>query len=142
MITLTLPLKVMTAKKGRKSGKPKFFILNLNNYRNAHFQVLNKAKREYAELVKQEVQRLGLEPVAFAGKIKLVFTYFHNDFERVDTSNICSIVDKFTCDALTDFGLWPDDDARTIISTRYRFGGVDAINPRVELKITEQALMQ
>lgn len=143
MITLTLPLKVMVTKKSRKTSKPRFFTLNLNEYRNAHFHVLNKAKREYAKLVQKQVEDLALkEMCAFHGRLKLRFVYYHPGFNRVDLANVCSIVDKFTCDALTDLGLWPDDDSRTIVAVRYSWGGIDAIHPRVELKITEQGLAQ
>lgn len=124
---INLPLHVWV------SGNKKF-ILNLNNYRNAHFQVLNKAKRLYADEVMAALCGARVEP--FNGGCLLTYTLYQPTNRRVDVSNPLSIIDKFTCDALTEIGILPDDSNKYIQSVAYIWGGVDKENPRCELEIT------
>lgn len=123
---INLPLHVWV------SGKTKF-ILNLNNYRNAHFQVLNKAKKLYAEEVSLSI---GKQRPCFMGGCMLTYTLYQPTNRRVDVSNPLSIIDKFTCDALTELGILPDDSYKYVLSVAYNWGGVDPKNPRAELEIT------
>lgn len=180
---LILPLRV-------KIGANKTFIANLNNYRNAFYFDLNKAKiaytaavvdqlpagnrllakihRNQAELIRQlkalkkkHKNEPGmyemLEPKILAEakatreflldgfdrlktlrvdkQVFLNFKYFHGNRAKIDTSNPCSVIDKFTCDALTAAGIWPDDDSSVVRKTSYEWGGVDKVNPRCELTI-------
>lgn len=124
-MTLSLPLSVWV------SGNKKF-ILNLNNYRNAHFQVLNKAKKLYVEEVSLA---LGKQRDCFNGGCMLTYTLYQPTNRRVDVSNPLSIIDKFTCDALTELGVLPDDSNKYIQSVHYQWGGVDSKRPRCELEI-------
>ena len=85
----------------------KKFALNLNVYRNAHYQTLNKAKiifknqllAEYPELLKIKAQRA-----------EIGYEIERNDNRKFDTMNIISIVDKFFLDALVEFECIPDDN--------------------------------
>lgn len=128
---IVLPLEVYTSKSQTKKSK---FILNLNNYRNTHFFKLNKAKQEYSEIVKGLIG----EDVEQLQHASLTFTYYPKTKRRVDVSNPCSVIDKFTCDALTEIGLIEDDNVNFIKDVRYTFGGVDKENPRCELIIKEK----
>ena len=178
---LVLPLTVPVSKNSK-------FILNLNNYRNAHFLVLSKAKANYSHAVammlpewnrmKYKVAYLvneyeaGLKKarkskgeaaaqqyeaeqkpaldhkinqleakyadypaIRFTDPVRLTFTYYHGNSRLVDVSNPCSIIDKFTCDALTQAAVWGDDHAGIVLSSSYRFGGVDKAEPRCVLTI-------
>ena len=49
---------------------------------------------------------------------------------------ICSIIDKFTCDALVKAGVLADDSYDEIDKVVYKFGGVDKADARCELVIT------
>lgn len=131
MINITLPLHIMIP---RKTKADKKWILNLNNYRNTHYQVLSDAKIEYSKVVKKEIGGVDWKIIE---KAKIIFEYYHGSKRRVDKSNPCSIIEKFACDALTDIGLWVDDDSEHIPITEYRWGGVDKNNPRCELIIEE-----
>ena|SRR3990167_7689083 len=127
MMTLKLPLSVPVSRN-------KTFILNLNNYRNAHFQVLDKAKKLYVD----EVRAALPSPVEkFTGQVELTYTLFQPTNRRVDISNPLSVIDKFTCDALTSLGVIPDDSAKYIPVVIKVWGGVDKENPRAELEIRE-----
>jgi len=61
---------------------------------------------------------------------------FRGDNRRVDRANVLSIHEKFFCDALTKHGFIPDDNDKHIKSTHYYSGGIDKLNPRVEIEIT------
>ena len=126
---IILPLYVHTTKSETKKGK---FILNLNNYRNTHFQKLNKAKVNYKDLV---INKINLLSDTKYKEVELEYTYFAKTRRKIDISNPCSIIDKFVCDALTEAGLWEDDNINTIKKVSYIWGGVDKNNPRCELVI-------
>lgn len=85
----------------------KKFALNLNDYRNTHYQVLNKAKIifknqlliNYPELTRIKAQRVEIE-----------YYIERCDNRKFDIMNVISIVDKFFCDALVEVGCIHDDN--------------------------------
>jgi|TARA_Y100000114_G_C11743652_1_gene320401 hypothetical protein len=127
MVTLTLPLEVFYTKN-------KKFILNLNNYRNAHYRVLSSAKKTYSDNLVEEIEKWNDIP-RFDNPVDLEYVYYAKSNRRVDVSNPCSIIDKFTCDALVRVGILEDDSSKQIKSITYVYGGVDKDNPRCVLEI-------
>jgi len=120
---IDLPLEVYYSKN-------KKFILNLNNYRNAHYRVLSNSKKIYSEnLVSRISHPTYQEPV------RLTYTYYAKSNRRLDVSNPCSIIDKFTCDALVKAEVLVDDSSEQIKEVVYKFGGVEKDNPRCVLVI-------
>lgn len=85
----------------------KKFALNLNVYRNAHYQVLNKAKIIFKNQLLSEYPEL--EKIK-ASKIEVGYLIERCDNKKFDTMNVLSIVDKFFLDALVEFGCIPDDN--------------------------------
>jgi Holliday junction resolvase RusA-like endonuclease len=123
---IDLPLEIYYSKK-------KKFILNLNNYRNAHYRVLSISKRLYSENL---VPRLkGFD--RFTEPVSLTYTYYARSKRRLDISNPCSIIDKFACDALVKAEILEDDSFKQIKEVVYKFGGVEKDNPRCELVISK-----
>lgn len=115
---LTLPLYVHTTKSKTQKGK---VIFNLNNYRNMFPMKNNNAKIA----MKKYIKTLNL-PVHFGnGPFLLKYTYFHGNKRKLDVANTCAIIDKFTCDALTEIGYWPDDNIDFVKEVRYKWGGID-----------------
>lgn len=110
----------------------KNFSLNLNVYRNGHFYELNKAKETFHKYIGQL-----LEGIPELQRIMVIYTLFVGTKRRVDISNICSIVDKFFCDTLTEKKVIPDDSYDVLQEVIYRFGGFDKENPRVEALIVD-----
>lgn len=123
MYTISVPISVPVSKKKR-------FYLNLNQYRNAHHFTLSKAKIEFARIVKP---LLGSLPPM--DQVELVYTLFVGNLQECDTSNICSIVDKFFSDCLVDQKKIVDDNYKFVISAVYRYGGYDKGNPHVKVAI-------
>ena len=123
---IDLPLEIYYSKK-------KKFILNLNNYRNAHYRVLSTAKKLYSDELVPRLEEFD----SFSEPVSLTYTYYARSKRRLDVSNPCSIIDKFACDALVKANILEDDSFDQIKEVVYKFGGVDKDNPRCELVITK-----
>lgn len=117
-----------------KSAKCKWykFILNLNNYRNAHHRTLAPAKTAYKDLIWNNIP-----DVVMLRPVEVIYTLYAKTRRRTDISNPCSIIDKFVCDALVEKGVIPDDDYNVVKKVTYLWGGVDKDNPRCEIELKE-----
>ena len=134
---LILPLSVTLP---RKTTENKVWHLGLNQYRNTHHFTLNAAKIAYSENIRRALyegdrRARGMNLDTLTAPYRFVYTIFAASGRRFDLSNILSIVDKFTCDPLVDYGILPDDSWKVIPAIDYRFGGIDKDRPRVELQI-------
>ena len=123
MWTIQLPLRVPVSKK-------KFFPLNLNQYRNAHFQVLDKAKKAFAKEI--EPKLVGIPKLK---KLALEYVLYPGTAQLCDTNNILSIADKFFSDSLVAQKVIDDDNYTFIADSRFLFGHIDRENPRIEVTI-------
>lgn len=90
-------------------------------------------KVKYSELMQSEIAKVP----PLADKIKITYRLFPKTKRLVDVSNVCSVVDKFFCDALVQSGCIPDDNYKYLPKVEYEFGEVDKNNPRVEIEIQE-----
>ena len=116
----------------RKTKADKRVLLNLNTYRNLHHRTNNVVKHEFKKIVERLVanKTLDINP-----PYQLTYTLYPQSKRTLDVSNICSVVDKFFCDAMTELGFWEDDNYHIIPEVKYRFGEVDKENPRVSITI-------
>jgi hypothetical protein len=126
---IILPLSVTLP---RKTKADKVFMLNLNIYRNAHFQILNQAKIVF----KDQMREILWDYVCMEGPLHFTYTVFPANNRAFDLGNVCSIIQKFTDDALVELEVIKDDSYKIVRSIDYRFGGVDKEHPRAELEIT------
>lgn len=126
-VKISMPLYFETGKKKITRN-----YINLNGYRNWHFLVSNDLKKAYKLRAWIDIRNL-----KFKNKINLEFILWKADNRIGDRSNVLSIHEKFFCDALTECGCIPDDNDNYIEKTTYRTGGVDKMNPRVDIIITE-----
>ncbi len=137
---IILPLSVPMP---TKKQPDRVWVLNLNLYRNAHFQLLNKAKILWEDIVYRGCQTLKwndcFPSTIDPGPYRFTYTVFPGSNRKFDLANVLSIVQKFTDDALINLKVIPDDSYKVIPEITYRFGGVDKANPRVELVITSLA---
>lgn len=129
MFKINSPLKV-TVGFNKKKQKNVEFLLNLNNFRNTFYRVLNNAKVQY----KIDIQGQ-LEGVEKLKRCVMVYTVFKGDNRRFDIGNIASIHQKFFEDAFVEYGYLPDDKYTNIPMVVYRFGGISKDNPRVEIEV-------
>jgi hypothetical protein len=111
MITITSPISVTLP---RKTKADKKILLNLNVYRNLHFQVNNQAKNVYNMLMYSQLRDIKLTP-----PIDMSFILYKKTKRLVDSSNIYCIVEKFFCDALVHWGCIKDDNDEYIGNRMY-----------------------
>jgi len=122
---LTLPLRVRITKK-------KWFVLNLNQYRNTHFFVLNKAKKKYAALIQKQI--LALPKME---KVIILYKLYPRTNHLSDIDNIIAVQAKFFQDSLSELGRIPDDNYLHVVGYAAEFERVDKNNPRVEVIIKQ-----
>ena len=123
--TLEAPLSVPQSKK-------KNFILNLNVYRNAHYQTLNTVKKRYKEAMTAQIVSLPK-----LDKISITYTLYPKTRRLCDISNILAVHDIFFCDALQELDKLEDDNYLYLPSVNYRMGEIDKENPKVIIEIQE-----
>ena len=111
-------------------SKFKDWILNLNNYRNCHYHTLNKTKVNYKEIMVEQIK--GLPEF---NRIEVIYTLYPGTRRLTDISNVCSIHDKYFCDALVEAGKLEDDNYLYVPRVTYQIGYVDKDNPRVEIEV-------
>ena len=123
-IRFSVPLHVdMPTRKqpGRK------WYLNLNRYRNTHFLVLAKAKRDYSKSV--EI------PKFKADSIKVTYWLYPKDARLTDIRNVTDVVNKFLLDAIVTKGYIPDDNYNHVCHGGDYFVKIDRDYPRVDVEI-------
>lgn len=125
-ISMPLYLQLSKAKTGKK------YHLNLNNYRNWHYNTSNNLKDKYLQLA---VERLENQPTIKAKKVEVTYTLYRGDLRKFDYMNIIVIQDKFFMDALVWLGCIPDDDINHVMPPKLKYGGYDRENPRVDIEI-------
>lgn len=121
---VTLPISITS---GSKKIRKRY--LNLNQYRNWHYQTSNKLKILFKEQVKGNLD------FSFIGKIEISYAYYAPDKRKRDLMNVIAVVDKFFQDALVEEGCIVTDDTDTVIKITSIYAGVDKDNPRVEATI-------
>lgn len=117
------PLKIF-------ASKAKQFILNLNQYRNTHYRVLNNCKINYKKYMEGQIKR-----VVPQSKVICIYTVYASSNRSFDLGNVCSVHQKFFEDAFVELGKLPDDNTQYIPLIIYKAGGVDKEKPRVEIEV-------
>lgn len=107
------------------------YPINMNHYRNAHYQQNNKAKKLAQDIVSKQLKEYRFSKFK---KVKLYLTVYKGSKRKIDRSNVLSIAEKFICDALTGMQIIPDDNDDYIESTHY-YSGYDKTDPRIECEI-------
>ena len=112
----------------RKTTKDKRIPINLNWYRNAQYFENNQVKKQYMETVKSQLEGLQLQT-----PVEVTYQVFKPTRRRLDKINVASITSKFLLDAMSNLGVWEDDNdnfikTETILPTIHDKG-----NERVEV---------
>ena len=121
-----------TVKKAGDIVMPKKYYLNLNEYIKWYRTTRNDLKQLYTQIVAKQLVGIKMNT-----PIKLTFIHYRGDKKKSDRANVCSVHEKFFCDALTRSGCIPDDNDMYILETRYLSGGIDRGNARVEIIVEE-----
>jgi len=105
---------------------------NLNQYRQAHYRVTNALKKEFKEIITDDVLDL---PVM--ERVKIHYIIHYENKRLFDIDNIVSVISKYAQDALVELGRLPDDNYKYIVQITGTVGEVDKENPHVEMRIKE-----
>ncbi len=108
------PLRIILP---RATKKDRIVYLNLNTYRNLHYQVNNQVKKKFKLYVADQV--LGIQ---FKQPVRITYTLHTASHRKVDLVNICCVVSKFFEDTLVELGSLKDDNTDIIPEVIYRFG--------------------
>lgn len=112
--------------------KKKTVLVGMNAYRNWHYLVSAKFKREFGDLINDQV----IEPILLTKPYKLhIKVYYKNPI--CDGSNIVALIEKVFLDALISAGILPNDTVQWHLGTTWEIVSQDKINPRCELTIKE-----
>lgn len=119
------PLKVLAT-------KARHFILNLNQYRNTHYRVLNNCKINYKKCMEKQIK----SSPKFK-KVLCIYKVYAGSKRSFDLGNVCSVHEKFFEDAFVELGRLEDDNIDFIPLVIYMGCGIDKENPRVEVEVME-----
>ena len=119
------PLKVL-------ASRVKTFVLNLNQYRNTHFRVLNTCKINYKNHMAAQIK----SSPSF-NKVLCLYKVYAPNKRSFDLGNVCSVHEKFFEDAFVELGKLPDDNIDYIPLVIYMGCGIDKDKPRVEIEVLE-----
>lgn len=123
---LNIPIYFKIGKK-----KPKNIGLNLNWFRNAHYQVSNNIKKQMHEWILNNAQK----SMKLIGFMEFEYTIYRKTKRRADLGNLGAIIDKFVSDGLVEAGIIEDDNTEHIKKIVFIDGGVEKNNPRADLII-------
>lgn len=112
--------------------KKKYFSPNINQYRNAHYFTLSKAKKLYAEEIIRQVR----ESTIRFNRVNIRLLVYPPTRRRVDLDNLIIHL-KFALDALVSQDILKDDNYTIVKDINFQFKKIDKENPRVEIILEE-----
>ncbi len=127
MIKVVCPLYVMLE---RKTKPDKKIFVNMNTYRNLHFQINNKVKVKYKESVIEQ-----LKGVTIKTPVEITYKVYKARNNKLDKMNVVSVTSKYLLDAITELGCWTDDNDDFVKTETIMPTEVDREKPRVEVFI-------
>lgn len=123
-LTFTLPIYWQQTTK-------KKVLCGMNAYRNWHYFTANKWKKEFHELVTEQVTG-NTQFDKYLLKLKI---YYKN--AGMDGSNVAALMEKVSLDALQSLNITTDDNTKYHKGTIWTLGDQDKENPRCVVSIVE-----
>ena len=114
----------------RKTKKDKKISINLNTYRNLHFQINNQCKKLYKELMREQLENRIIDT-----PVEITYQVFKPSKRSLDKMNVVSIASKYFLDAVTEYGCWEDDNDDNVKTEIILPTQLDRDNPRIEITI-------
>jgi hypothetical protein len=117
----------------RNKIKYRPFYINLNGFIQAskNTSARNQLKKNYSLIVKDIVK--DIEPIK--GPVKMIYVIHAKSRAKFDIMNIASVLDKFLCDSLQEYGILEEDNYDYIPNVEVIFGGLDKENPTADVFI-------
>ena len=129
MVKLSLPIYWINEKKTKKSTT---HLVGMNWYRNAHYFNQNKMKKDFHELVNNQLTNSDLSYKHF--KVTYVIHYKN---PSCDGSNIVALIEKFLLDSIQELNIVENDTVKQHLGSTWSVAGQDKENPRCEIFIEE-----
>lgn len=107
---------------------PKKISVNLNWYRNAHYRDLTKAKKMFSRQMIEQLRGAEIET-----PVEITYQVFKPRNVTMDKMNVVSVTSKFLLDALTEYGVWIDDNDNYVKTEAILPTELDRENPRIEV---------
>lgn len=101
VIEVVVPACVQLSRK----WKAKNYYLNMNNYRNWHYTIQHKTKKEFYKLISKEFE--SVPKMGYLNQIE--YTLIVPTKKKRDRMNVYSVIDKYFCDALQEYKKIEDD---------------------------------
>lgn len=118
---ITIPVYLQTSTKA--------ITLSMNWYRNAHYQTINKVKKQMHEIIIAQ-----LSDQVFDGPIQLHYTYFYKN-KATDLMNFGALASKWLLDTLQENGNISKDTVAVVKLEIFEVGTHDKDNPRIDVII-------
>lgn len=130
-LKFTMPVYYTIVKKTKPNTT---HLIGSNFLRNVHFHVKNKIKQDTAKLIVDQLT----ESVTLKSPYKVTYTYFYKN-KATDLMNVVSASSKIFLDALqsSSVNVIENDTVSHCIEEKAVVGGLDKLNPRVEIIIEE-----
>tara|TARA_R110000787_G_scaffold74087_5_gene164832 strand:+ start:1330 stop:1749 length:420 start_codon:yes stop_codon:yes gene_type:complete len=131
--TFICPLSIKLYKKN--------YALNLNTYRNLHFNVNNNLKTKFKQYMQDQIEQCPEFDKPVSIRFKITKDYRKSP-QIMDKSNVYSVVTKYLYDAITEAGKWEDDNdnfikLEQIMPTNYRENKKGDLESFIKITITE-----
>jgi len=113
-----------------KHKKPKTFLVSMNELNNAHYHMKNNIKSWFTDYF------VGIflknPPVPIVGPYEVAYVYHYKN-EASDLGNVCSLTDKYFCDAIQIAGIVREDNVQYCKKITFLVGEKDVEHPRVDI---------
>lgn len=133
IIKLELPIYQSVSQGRGLNKKIKTFLMSMNWYRNAHYQLECKIKRKYHQLIKRRLKGVKSQMTGF---VKVSYNLYYKNSQS-DLMNVISIIDKYLMDALQELSIIENDNVKNYVECVIKVAGEDKENPRVEIIVEE-----
>lgn len=129
-MTLTLPIYWVNEKKTKASTT---HLVGMNWYRNAHHHAQNQMKKDFNELV---VNQLNKSDAKNLTSFKITYKLYYKN-PSCDGSNIIALIEKFVLDALQAYEVLENDNVKHHLGSSWEIIGQDKDNPRCEITLID-----
>ena len=120
----------------RKKGKPKRVYSSLNVFRNLNHFTANECKHMYKDICWKQLHAMPTQRLN--SPCEVTVTLYAPDARDRDLGNFCTMIQKYSDDAVVEFGLLKDDSIKFIKRVIYEWGGVDRTNPRIDVHYQDE----
>jgi len=113
-----------------KHKKPRTFLVSMNELRNAHYHMQNNIKRWFTDYFTGIFLANPVVPIV--GPYEIAYVYYYKN-SASDLGNVCSLTDKYFCDAIQEVGVVVEDNVSYCKKITFLVGSQDKDKPRIEI---------